>query len=250
LDRHSESVGAEAGGGMDVMVDGRLAPLRHEPAPLRNQIMRALRRAIELGHLAPGRRLIEKDLCEQLDVSRTSLREALRELQAEGVLTQTANRGLTVVRVSRQDAENIYRIRSVLEPLIVEQFIERADAEDVAELRRRRDALTTAYRSGNLAEIVSAKRAFYDRICTGAQNPIAFDILTRLTLLTSPLRSRSLMRPERQRQSIREIDALVEAIEKRQTGAARRAAETHVRNAARSGFLGAGDFFPQEPRKP
>ena len=179
---------------MDVMVEGRLAPLRHEPAPLRNQIMRSLRRAIELGHLEPGARLIEKSLCEQLDVSRTSLREALRELKAEGILTQTHNRGLAVVRVSRQDAENIYRIRSVLEPLIVEQFIERAAEEDIAGLKGRGDELTAAYQSGDLARIVAAKRAFYDRICTGAQNPIAFDILTRLTLLTSPLRSRSLTR--------------------------------------------------------
>jgi len=230
---------------MDLMVEGRLAPLRHEPAPLRNQIMRALRRAVELGHLAPGQRLVEKSLCEQLDVSRTSLREALRELQAEGVLTQTANRGLAVVRVSRQDAENIYRIRSVLEALIVEQFIERAPDEHVADLKRRRDRLTAAYQSADLAEIVAAKRAFYDRICSGAQNPIAFDILTRLTLLTSPLRSRSLVRPERQKQSIEEIDALVGAIERREVEPARKAAAAHVEGAARSAFLVGQDFFEE-----
>jgi DNA-binding GntR family transcriptional regulator len=228
---------------MDLMVEGRLAPLRHESAPLRNKIIASLRRAIELGHLEPGTRLVEKSLCEQLDVSRTSLREALRELQAGGILTQTANRGLAVVRVSRQDAENIYRIRSVLEPLIVEQFIERAGAEDLADLKRRRDTLTAAYRSGDLAQIVAAKRAFYDRICTGAQNPIAFDILTRLTLLTSPLRSRSLMRPQRQKQSIKEIDALVRAIERRKVEPARKAAAAHVEGATSSAFLVCEDFF-------
>lgn len=228
---------------MDLMVEGRLAPLRQEPAPLRHKIIASLRRAIELGHLEPGARLVEKSLCEQLDVSRTSLREALRELQAEGILTQTANRGLAVVRVSRQDAENIYRIRSVLEPLIVEQFIERAAPDHVTDLKRRRDKLTAAYRSGDLGQIVSAKRAFYDRICTGAQNPIAFDILTRLTLLTSALRSRSLMRPVRQKESIREIDALVRAIESREVAPARAAAARHVDGAARSAFLAAQDLF-------
>lgn len=228
---------------MDLMVEGRLEPLRHEAAPLRNKIIASLRRAIELGHLEPGARLVEKNLCEQLDVSRTSLREALRELQAEGILAQTANRGLAVVRVSRQDAENIYRIRSVLEPLIVEQFIERAGEEDVADLKRRRDTLTAAYLSGDLAQIVAAKRAFYDRICSGAQNPIAFGILARLTLLTSALRSRSLMRPERQNHSIMEIDALVRAIERREVEPARKAAATHVDGAARSAFLVAEDFF-------
>ena len=70
----------------------KLAPLRYEAAPLRNQIISALRSAIETGVLQPGERLFERTLCEQLNVSRTSLREALRELQALGVLSQTENR--------------------------------------------------------------------------------------------------------------------------------------------------------------
>ena len=92
-------------------------PLTHEFAPLRNKIMKSLRRAIETGLLEPGTRLVEKDLCQQLNVSRTSLREALRQLQSEGILTDLNNRGLAVVTVTSEDAENIYRIRGVLEPL-------------------------------------------------------------------------------------------------------------------------------------
>src|SRR3954468_21302675 len=102
----------------------RLSPVRHQSAPLRTKIIAALRSAIETGHLAPGARLIEKDLCEQLNVSRTSLREALRELHAEGILEYTSNRSLAVTGISREDAENVYRIRAVVESLITEQFIE------------------------------------------------------------------------------------------------------------------------------
>ena len=93
----------------------------------RNKIIAALRSAIETGVLAPGTRLIEKDLCDQLNVSRTSLREALRELQAEGIFEPMSPRGLSINRISREEAENAYRIRSVLEALVVEQFIEKAD---------------------------------------------------------------------------------------------------------------------------
>lgn len=211
-----------------------LAPLKQESAPLRNKIIQSLRRAIETGHLQPGARLVELDLCRQLNVSRTSLREALRQLQAEGILAELNNRGLAVVSISEEDAANIYRIRGVLEPLIVEQFIENAPDAEVAALTRHSEQLRKSYKTGTAEEIVAAKRAFYDLICTGARNPIAFDLLKKLTLLTSPLRRASVVRPERRAQSISEIEKIVEAIEKRDRRAAHNAARTHVANSARS----------------
>jgi DNA-binding GntR family transcriptional regulator len=212
----------------------RLAPLRQQAAPLRNKIIAALRSAIETGLLAPGTRLVEKDLCAQLDVSRTSLRESLRELEADGVLEHTSNRSLTVAAISREEAENIYRIRAVLEALIVEQFIEKASDAEVQLLVRESETLKDAYRSGVLERMLSAKRAFYDRICTGAENAVAFDIINRLVLRTSSLRSRSMLRPERQAQSVAEIDALVNAIQHRDVEAGRRMAIEHVTHSARS----------------
>jgi DNA-binding GntR family transcriptional regulator len=218
-----------------------LNPLIHEPAPLRNKIINSLRKAIEIGVLEPGTRLVEKDLCEKLNVSRTSLREALRQLQAEGILTDLNNRGLTVVTVTRADADNIYRIRGVLEPLIVEQFIENAPDDEVRALEAQSEALKKAYLSGNAEEIVATKRDFYDRICTGARNPVAFDLLKKLTLLTSPLRRSSVVRDERRSQSISEIDAIVTAIIRRDKAAAKAAAEQHVANSAVSAFATAYD---------
>src|SRR3546814_16761565 len=80
------------------------------------------------------------------------------------------------------------------------------------------DVCSSDLRSANAERIVGAKRDFYDRICSGARNPIAFDLLNKLTLLTSPLRRRSVVRPERQRQSIAEIDEIVERTEARRVG--------------------------------
>jgi DNA-binding GntR family transcriptional regulator len=198
-----------------------------------------MRNAIETGHLAPGARLIEKDLCEQLNVSRTSLREALRELQAEGILEYTSNRSLAVTGISREDAENIYRIRAVIESLITEQFIERANDQTLRLLLQDAEILKDAYRSGNLQSMLAAKRAFYDRLSSGAKNPIAFDMIGRLVLLTSSLRARSLLRSERQKQSIKEISRLVAAIKRRDVAAARKAAEEHVQHSASSALRSA-----------
>jgi DNA-binding GntR family transcriptional regulator len=216
------------------IVGARLGPLQQPSAPLRNKIIAALRTAIETGVLVPGQRLIEKDLCEQLAVSRTSLREALREVQAEGILEYNSSRSLSVSSISIDDARNIYRLRSVLEALAVEQFIEQANDAQIEDLLEESERLKTAYRNGVLEEILVAKRSFYDRICSGAKNPIAFDMINRLVLRTSSLRKRSLVRKERHQQSIKEIEVLMKAIQRRDIARARAAAIEHVNNSALS----------------
>jgi DNA-binding GntR family transcriptional regulator len=213
---------------------GRLTALQEPQVSLRSRIIEALRRAIESGVLAPGARLVERELCEQLKVSRTSLREALGELQAEGILSYSPTRRLSVSVISAADAENAYRIRGTLEALVVDQFIEKASEDDVAALIEEGDRLKAAYRSRDVDRMLVAKRAFYDRICSGAQNTIAFDIINRLVLRTSGLRRRSLQRRERQVQSVKEVDVLLAAIARRDVEAARKAALQNVTNSARS----------------
>ena len=216
---------------------GRLTALQEPQASLRSRIIESLRRAIETGVLAPGARLVERELCEQLKVSRTSLREALGELQAEGILTYSPTRRLSVSVISPADAENAYRIRGTLEALVVEQFIEKASEDELAALIKEGDRLKAAYRSGDVDRMLVAKRAFYDRICSGAQNAIAFDIINRLVLRTSGLRRRSLLRVERQQQSIKEVDILLSAVTRRDVAAARQAALQNVANSAKSALI-------------
>jgi DNA-binding GntR family transcriptional regulator len=219
---------------MDSAVKGRLASLQQPSTSLRSRIILSLRRAIETGVLEPGARLVERDLCEQLQVSRTSLREALGELQAEGILAYSPTRRLSVSVISQTDAENAYRIRAAMEALVVEQFIEKAGDAELAALVQESKRLKNAYRSGDVEQMLVAKREFYDSICSGAQNPMAFDIINRLVLRTSGLRRRSLMRKQRQQESIKEIDILVEAIRKRDVKSAREAAMQNVAHSASS----------------
>src|SRR3984957_17176823 len=213
---------------------GRLASLQQPSTSLRSRIIQSLRRAIETGLLEPGARLVERDLCEQLQVSRTSLREALGELQAEGILTYSATRRLSVSVISRTDAENAYRIRAAMEALVVEQFIEKASDAELAALVQDSKQLKNAYRSGDVEQMLVAKHVFYDHICSGAQNPMAFDIINRLILRTSGLRRRSLMRKQRQQESVKEIDILIEAIRRRDVKSAREAAMHNVAHSASS----------------
>jgi DNA-binding GntR family transcriptional regulator len=222
------------GAAMPTPDDAGLRPILIEPAPLRARIIEAMRAAIERGVLRPGERLVEKTLCDRLGVSRTSLREALRELQSEGVIAPDQGRSLTVVRLTYRQAENIYRIRADLEVLIIEQFLERATASQRARAILLHDAAIAAYQGGEFAAIVAAKRTLFDHVCAVADNAVALELLSRLTLRTAQLRRGSITRPQRQAQSIDEMRALKGAIAAGDVAAARAAARAHVENAARS----------------
>ena len=144
----------------------------------------------------------------------------------------------------------------MLECLVARQFIERASDESLELLLQDADRLKAAYRSGAVASILVAKRQFYDRLCTGAENALAFDIINRLVLRTSALRSRSMARPARQQQSIAEIDAIVDAVHARDADAASRAAAQHVENSMVSAFAAEAEAQadpvapPKRPRRP
>lgn len=212
-----------------------LAPLKFEAAPLRRKIVVALRRAIETGELKPGDRLVEKDLCQDLNVSRTSLREALRELQADKLVVAVP-RGLVVARISAEDAENIYQVRAALEGLVASQFAERANPLDIEKLRAAFGRLERAYSSKDFEEILDAKKCFYDAICIGAKNAVVRDLLDHLSNRINQLRSVSRDNDKRWLASLRELKKLASALDAHDPSAARAAAIKHV-VAARAAAL-------------
>lgn len=209
-----------------------LTPIHYESAPLRARIIEAMRDAIERGILKPGERLVEKGLCERLGVSRTSLREALRELESERIITTAAGRGLTVARLSLRDAENIYAIRADLEARIVAQFLERADDPARAHVVALYDHVIGCYEAGDFVAIVAAKRALFAHLCAVADNAVAHEMLSKLTLRTAQLRRGSIERADRQAQSIEEMRAMKAAMVAGDGAAAQAAARAHVQNAA------------------
>lgn len=218
---------------MNEVVSIGFAPIMQEAAPLRRMIAASLRRAIEVGQLKPGDRLVEKELCQQLNVSRTSLREALRELQAEK-LVSSVPRGLVVTEITPQDADNIYRVRAALEGLVAEQFAEAATDLDTSKLKDAINELERAYKSGDFDKTLVAKTKFYNVICDGAGNAIVRDILAQLHSRINQLRSTSRTDPNRGWASLAEHKDLASALFARDPRAARAAAIRHIDAAARA----------------
>src|ERR1700734_1717893 len=210
-----------------------LVPLKLEAAPLRRKISAALRRAIATGELKPGDRLVEKDLCQELNVSRTSLREALRELQAEKLLVAVP-RGLVVAEISEEDAGNIYQVRAALEGLVAAQFAQSANALDVEKLKTALHHLEDAYLAKDFEKILDAKKGFYDAIGLGAKNAVVRDLLDHLGNRINQLRATSRQDDKRWIASLTELKKLAGALFARNPKAARAAAIKHVDAAART----------------
>jgi DNA-binding GntR family transcriptional regulator len=201
-------------------------------APVRLQVVQALRKAILQGRYAPGDRLVEKDLCELMGVSRTSIREAFRQLESEGIIENIPNRGPVVATLSRAQAKEVYEVRQALEALAAKLFALNATEKQIEALGRATETLAAAYRSGDVGEILAAKDAFYGVLYAGCGNAVAPQMLTILNARINLLRRVSLSAPGRLEKSLREMRRLMAAIRKRDGDAARLAASEHVQNAA------------------
>lgn len=212
-------------------------------APVREQVVGVIRSAILDFRLKPGQRLVERELIEQLGVSRTTVREVLRQLTTEGLVTVIPQKGAIVTAPSPEEAKDLYEMRAALEALAVRRFVERATPEDI---RRLREAFSGMERvlaeDGDIHAHLAAKDEFY-AVLLGS-SPSIEQVLGGLQARVRFMRATSLGAPGRRAEAVSEIRPVVEAIE---AGDADRAAEAcvrHVQHAAAIGLSRLADLDP------
>lgn len=201
-------------------------------APLRHSVIESIRQAIAVGRFKAGDRMPEKDLCVMTGVSRTLVREALRQLESEGLIEVIAHKGPVVATITVHQAADIYKVREVLEGLAAGLFAERASDRDLRALKQAMDNVREAYKSPDVRLAIAAKNKFYDQLIAGSGNEALGASLRMLNSRTMVLRGRSLKAPSRQQQSLLELDALIAALEARDPQLAQEVAMDHVRRAA------------------
>ncbi|MGE3289869.1 MAG: GntR family transcriptional regulator [Geminicoccaceae bacterium] len=201
-------------------------------APVRQQVIKALHQAITTGALRPGQRLIEKELCELMGVSRPPVREALRHLESEGLVVSLPKRGPVVAQLSREDVANIYQVRGALEALAAKLCSERATDQQIAELGRSVKDLVKAIRASDLDRTMEAKDRFYAILIDGSGNPLIASILRTMKARIQMLRRISLSSPDRSPQTVREIQQVLAAIQARDGDAAFACSWEHINKAA------------------
>jgi DNA-binding GntR family transcriptional regulator len=139
--------------------------LRLEKTSLREQALTALRRAITTGQLSPGTHLVETELSEALQISRGTLREAMRQLQQEGLISAGARGRLSVRHLDAKEIKNIFDVRAALESLAAQDLASREDrSAAVAELRKA-VADMEKWAASNLEDRIEADLKFHRTMC-------------------------------------------------------------------------------------
>lgn len=213
----------------------------------RDENMRVVRSAASLKHLAierlrtailslrfqPGDRLVERELCETMGISRPLLREALSQLEAEGLVRVVPYKGPVVASYSREEALAIYELRAVLEFETGRFFVLRAEATERQALNEAMRDIRKAFSSRDRTQWLTAKTRFYDVLLTGARNPILAEMLRLIHGRVSMLRATTMAQPGRLVESLKELKTIVLAINAGDAEAAGIACRRHVESAAR-----------------
>jgi len=198
---------------------------------LRSQVEKHLRQAILNGDLQPGEKLIERELCEQLGVSRPSVREALRKLEAEKLIVIVPHRGPEVASMTLEESQDLYAMRRLLESFAAHEFTRLASDKQVKQLAKTVKRLTEAGKKNSRGGVLAAKAEFYEILLGGCGNQLIEEILGGLLSRVSLLRAKSLMLPDRLPQSLEEIQTLLGYIEARDAKGAQKISYKHVLNA-------------------
>jgi DNA-binding GntR family transcriptional regulator len=211
-------------------------PIAKLAAPLRQQVLDHLRAEIIDGRLAPGIRLLEREITQRLGVSRTVVREVLRQLESEGLVTMVPNKGPVVRALTIGEAKDLYHIRSVLAGLAARLFTEHADAIEVKRLGEALERVAEAYAQAEVAEILRAKNQFYDVLFHGARSSTLSEMLNALHGRIRRWRALGLSHPkrssQRSRESVRNLRMTLAAIRKRDADSAERILREEVDRAA------------------
>ena len=200
-------------------------------APLRRRVLDHLRAQILTGALKPGAQLVERELCESTGVSRTSIREALRQLESEYLIEARPNKGTFVTALTPEDARQIYDLRGVLEALAAQLFVSNASEAQRRKLRRAFEELDAAAAAGNSEKLFAAGTKYYDAMLDGAGNTVLRQTLRGLTARVTTLRRVTLGQADRIPATRAEMAAIQQAIEAGDGGAAFAASVAHVREA-------------------
>ncbi|HEY9279178.1 MAG TPA: GntR family transcriptional regulator [Eoetvoesiella sp.] len=202
-----------------------------EEPPVRQQLVNLMRTAITEGVFKPGEHLVERDLCERFTVSRPSIREALRQLEAECLIDIVPNRGPSVRVISAQEVLELWEVRLAIESVAVKRFALYGTEDDIRMLENCLKDFEAALDSQIPAKIKFAKNAFFEVLAHGAHNAAVGMYLRQLNARLSFLWSSSLMVPNRPKESASELQFLLRAIKNRSPDAAHAAIVLHNENA-------------------
>lgn len=208
---------------------------------VQQQAVERLRSAIFEGVFQPGERLVETEVAALFGISRPSLREALRSLEGDRLITIIPNRGPYVSVVTWADAEQIYHVRMLIEGEAAALAAVHATQQHIDKLCVALNEFIAAISTADRRRLVAATADFYSVLHDSCGNRVIGEMQAHLHARISFLRNRSMSNPRRPNESLREMTAIYDAIKRHDEKAARLAAIRHIQlasKAAKSAYQG------------
>ncbi|MGE5373080.1 MAG: GntR family transcriptional regulator [Solirubrobacterales bacterium] len=216
-------------------MDRRLIPVKLDNyKPLREVVFEALREAIMSGALPPGERMMEVQLAEELGVSRTPVREAIRKLELEGFVVMIPRKGAYVAGISLKDVADVFEIRTALEALAAGLAAERITDEELEEMERIVVLKSEAIKNNDLELLIETDTQFHEVLYRASRNEKLFQIINNLREQIQRFRTTSLASPGRMRLALEEHKKIIEALSERNISLAQQLAQDHIENAENS----------------
>ena len=202
----------------------------NEFLPLRDVVYNTLRKAILRGEFQPGERLMEIMLANKLGVSRTPVREAMRQLENEGLVIMIPRKGAQVAKITRQELNDVLEVRKSLEILAVEKACERMTPEQEAALAEAEELFNSLIGTDDITAIAEADVAFHDVIYQATGNRRLIQILNNLREQMYRFRVEHLKNKAGRLKLTEEHRAIVEAVLAKDAEAASRLTAEHIDN--------------------
>ena len=214
---------------------------------LHDQVVQRLRTMLVEGRIAPGAKLNERELSEQLRVSRTPLREAIKLLAAEGLVDLLPNRGAVAVKLTEADVLNTFELLAMLEGLSGELAAQRITEPELAELRAVHYEMLACFSRRDLSGYYRLNARIHALINEAAKNPVLASTYRAVNARVQSLRFRTNQNEAKWKRAVADHEAMLAALEAHDPAALRNVLVAHLQNKRDRvlELLRAGEVYPQ-----
>lgn len=202
--------------------------------PLRDVVFNTLRKAILTGELKPGERLMEIHLANQLGVSRTPIREAIRKLELEGLVIMIPRRGAEVAQITEKNLKDVLEVRRALDALCAELACDRITEEEKRQLKKACNEFEKATATGDATTIAEADVALHDIIVAATGNQRLIQLVNNLSEQMYRYRFEYIKDEDKHNHLVEEHRMIYDSIVRHDKEAAAKAAKLHIDNQEKS----------------
>ena len=199
--------------------------------PLSSNLFSRLQTDILTGKIRSGEKLTEQKICEQYSVSRTPVREALRQLETDGLVESIPNRGAYVIRLSQQDIEDMDQLRKIYEIQAVRWAVERITDEELDQLEETFEFMEFYTMKCDKEKMLNINTHFHQLIYSASHNRMLSHMLASYQIYIKHIRTTPKNDDEYLRIVFDEHRAIFNAIKARDAEAGARAMEVHMDNS-------------------